>query len=116
MVTTVGGHLELRAAALLKAVWWRMHLASLLTHLFVFCTVMDFSAAEKGRGVKICTCVGLLSGQVFSPFVNFGSRGVTGAAALLLGCMAPVDPVRRMGIRNWGRRRCIRPDGGICVL
>jgi len=26
--------LELRAAALLKAVWWGMRLASLLTHLF----------------------------------------------------------------------------------
>ena len=34
--------------------------------LFV-CTVMDFSAAEKARGVKFCMHVGLLSGQVFSP-------------------------------------------------
>jgi len=30
---TVGGHSELGAAALLKAVWWGMRLASLLTHL-----------------------------------------------------------------------------------
>ena len=37
MVTTVGGHWELRAAALLKAVWWGMRLASLLTQLFNFC-------------------------------------------------------------------------------
>jgi len=29
---------------------------------------MDFSAAEKARGVKFCMRVGLLSGQVFSPF------------------------------------------------
>jgi len=36
MVTTVGGHWELRAAALLKAVWWCMHLARLLMHLFCF--------------------------------------------------------------------------------
>jgi len=37
--------------------------------LFVFCTVTDFSAAEKNRGVKLCMLVRLLSGQVFS---NFG--------------------------------------------
>jgi len=35
---------------------------------FVFCTVTDFSAAEKDRGVKFCTHVGLLSRQVFSHF------------------------------------------------
>ena len=29
---------------------------------------MDFSAAEKARGVKFCMRVGLLSRQVFSPF------------------------------------------------
>jgi len=35
----VGGHWELRAAALLKAVWWGMRLASLLiadAHVFLF--------------------------------------------------------------------------------
>jgi len=31
----VSGHWELRAVALLKAVWWGMRLASLLTHLFL---------------------------------------------------------------------------------
>ena len=35
---------------------------------FFFCTVTHFSAAERGRGVKFCMHVGLLSGQVFSPF------------------------------------------------
>ena len=30
--------------------------------------VTDFSAAEKDRGVKFCMLVGLLCGQVFSPF------------------------------------------------
>jgi len=35
--------------------------------LFV-CTVTDLSAAEKARGVKFCMRVGLLPGQVFSPF------------------------------------------------
>jgi len=32
------------------------------------CTVTDFLAAERARGVKVCVRVGLLSGQVFSPF------------------------------------------------
>ena len=47
--------------------------------------VMDFSAAQKAKGVKFCICVGLLTGQVFSPLVKIGSRGVMGAAALLPG-------------------------------
>ena len=49
-----------------------------------FCTVTDFSAAEKAKGVKFCKRVGLLSRQVFSPFGEVGSWGVTGAAAALL--------------------------------
>jgi len=43
----------------------------------VYC-VTDFSAAEKVRVVKFCMDVGLLSGQVFSPFGEFclaGSHG-----------------------------------------
>jgi len=35
--------------------------------LFV-CTVTDFSAAEKDRGVKFCVHVRLLSGMSFSHF------------------------------------------------
>jgi len=34
---------------------------------------MDFSAAEKATGMKICMRFGLLSGQVFSPLVKIGS-------------------------------------------
>ena len=49
------------------------------------CTVMDFSAMEKARGVKFCMRVGLLSGQVFSPFGELGCRGVTGTVALRRG-------------------------------
>ena len=45
------------------------------------CTVTDFSAAEKARAVKFCIHVGLLSGQVFYPFGDIGSRRVTRAAA-----------------------------------
>jgi len=33
--TRLGGHSELGAPALLKAVWWGMRLASVLTHLFL---------------------------------------------------------------------------------
>ena len=46
--------------------------------LFVFfvCTVTDFSEAEKARGVKCCTRVGLLSGQVFS---HFGEEWLAGS-------------------------------------
>ena len=43
---------------------------------------------EKDRCVKFCMHVGLLSGQVFSPLVNFGSQGVMAAAAILPGSAA----------------------------
>jgi len=46
-------------------------LSLLCVILFVclfLCTVTDFPAAEKARGVKFCTRVGLLPRQVFSPF------------------------------------------------
>jgi len=38
-----------------------------LSFLFL-CTVTDFSAGEKVRGMKFCMHVGLVSGEVFSPF------------------------------------------------
>ena len=44
----VGGQLELGAAALLKAVWWDLHLASLLMQLFLsslFCVLPKGSVA-----------------------------------------------------------------------
>jgi len=43
-VATVGGHWELRAAALRKTVWWGMRLASLLTHLFFSHALYLFSS------------------------------------------------------------------------
>ena len=39
-----------------------------LVYCVFVCMVTDFSVAEKGRGVKFCMHIGLLSGQVFSPF------------------------------------------------
>ena len=44
-------------------------LAHILVCFFVFfCTVRDFTAVEKDRGVQFCMRVRLLSGQVFSHF------------------------------------------------
>ena len=43
---------------------------------FFVCTVTDFSAVEKVRGMKFCMHVGLLSRQVFSPF---GEDWLTGS-------------------------------------
>jgi len=68
---------------------------SLLCAILFVCTVTDFSTVEKDMGVKFCMHVRLLSGQVFSPLVNFGSWGVTAVTALLPGWMAPEDPVPR---------------------
>jgi len=42
------------------------HSSSLLC--FFVCTITDFSAAEKGRGVKFCMPVRLISGLVFSHY------------------------------------------------
>jgi len=64
--------------------------------------------------------------------VNFGSLGVT-AAALFPGCMrastgcrlrlparlsrnSELGAVALWGSQNWGRRRCLRPFGGICIF
>jgi len=48
----LGGQSELGAAALLKAVWWDLHLASLLTHLF-FSHRVDIVALIKVRAVML---------------------------------------------------------------
>jgi len=47
-----------------------------------FCTVMDFSAAEKAKGVKFCIRVGLLSGQVVSPFGEDWLSGSHGSGSI----------------------------------
>jgi len=57
--------------------------------------VTDFSAAEKARGVKFCMLIGLLPGQVFSPFGELWLVECHGAAALLPGYMAPTEQLRR---------------------
>jgi len=119
------------------AVWWNMRLTDALVIppygsmvgilsllclsfcLFFLCTITDFSAAEKARGVKFCMSVGLLSGQVFSPFGehwlarSHEGGGLTNGMNVSAGSCASEHG---MGIRNWRLRRCLRPYGGIYVL
>jgi len=52
--------------------------------LFV-CTVTDFSAVEKVRGMKFCMHVGLLSRQVFSPFGEDWLTGSQGGGGITSG-------------------------------
>jgi len=49
----------------------------------VVCTVTDFSAAERDRGMKFCTRIGLLSRQVFSPFGELWLAGSHGGGISL---------------------------------
>ena len=51
----------------------------------IFCTVTDFAAAERDRGVKFCVHVCLLSGQVFSPFGEVWLAGSRGGGGITLG-------------------------------
>ena len=71
-----------------------------------FCTVTDFSAAEKDRGVKFCTRVGLLSGQVFSRFGELSLAGSHGGGITsgMNGSGGSTASEHGMGIQNWGRR------------
>ena len=83
------------------------------------CTVTDFSAAEKNRSVKFCMPVGLLSGQVFSPFSELllaGSHGGGGITSGMNGSSGSTAWEHGMGSQNCGRRRFLRPYWGICVL
>jgi len=76
--------------------------------LFVFCTVTDFSVAEKARGMKFYMHVGLLSRHVFSPFGEYwlaGSHGGGDITSGMNGSSGRSASVHGMGIRNWGRRR-----------
>jgi len=59
------------------------HFFILFCFLFL-CTVADFSAAGKARGVKFCmrVTVGLLSRQVFSPFGEHWLAGSHGSGGI----------------------------------
>jgi len=75
--------------------------------LFV-CTVMHFSAAEKDRGVKLCMRVQYYPDRS-SPILEVKGQGHQGQKR---------GHMRRglVGSQNWGRRRRVRPYGGIYVL
>jgi len=87
--------------------------------------VTDFSVAEGARGVKFCMHVGLLSGQVFSPFGehwlvgSHGGGGISRRPGMGSADRAVVICAYdrgSLGIGNCGWRRCLRPYGGICIL
>jgi len=86
--------------------------------------VTDFSAAEKVRGVKFCMRVALLSGQVFSPFGEHWLAGSHGGGGISRRPgVGSADHAgrhlwlqRSVDIGNCGRRRCLRPYGGVRVL
>jgi len=55
--------------------------------VFLFiCTVTDFLAMKKDRGMKFCVHVGILSGQIFSPFGEFWLAGSHGGDGITSGC------------------------------
>jgi len=98
--------------------------ASLFYCLF-FCTVTDFSAAEKGRGVKFACVFGriaALSGQVFSHFGELWlawSHGGGITSGMI--CMEIAVGQSELGAVAWWAfgteaRHSVRPYGGICVL
>jgi len=104
------------------AVWGILSLwcVCFLVCLFVFCTVTDFSVAEKDRGMKFCMRVWLLSGQVFSHFGELWlawSHG-GGITSRMSNAGTKYRSQRRglLGSQNWGRRHFIRLYGGICIL
>jgi len=69
-------------------------------------------------GVKFCMRV-RLSGQVFSPFGEHwlaGSHGGGGITSVMNGSGRSTASEHIMSIRNWRRRRCLRPYGVIYVL
>jgi len=89
----------------------------LLVILFVFFLLLRIS--QLGRGIKFCMRGGLLSGQVFSPFGEYWLAGTHGGGDIssgMNGSGGTTASEHGMGIVNWGRRRCLRPYGGICVL
>jgi len=102
-----------------------------------FCTVTDFSAAEKDRGAWNFACVLAYYPDRSSPIWRSkvkgqdhqGQKNALSAAngrpqlgpyTLTPQCAEAAHRrtvvVGRWGIRNWGWRRCLRPCGGICVL
>jgi len=94
------GHSELGASALLKAEWWDLRLASLLTHLFL---LRPAGVATKYFDEYVCLCV-CLSARTFS--------GTTRAIFTEFLCMLPMSVARSsIGTLTIGRIACRREGG-----
>jgi len=99
-----------------------MHLARLPTRLFVcFLYGYAFLSDGKGRGMKFCIRVDLLSGLVFSPCDETWLAGSHGGGITLgmshFSLVQQLDAeVSGRGSWNWGRQRVLRPYGGMYVL
>jgi len=65
--------------------------------------VTDFLAAEKARGVKFCTRVGLLPRQIFSPFGEDWLAGSHGGGGIS----------RRPGVDRWMLLVFMDEQGGV---
>jgi len=87
--------------------------------LFVFLYGYGFLSGGKGQGREILHAywpsirTGLLP---FGEHWLAGSHGGGGTTSGVNGSGGTTASVHGMGIGNWGRRRCLRPYGGICVL
>jgi len=96
---------------------------SLLCVCLSFCLFLVrlriFQWRKKIGGMKFCMHVGILSGQVFSTFGELWSTGNHGGGSITSGMNVSYGSTASehgMGIRNWGRRHCLRPFGRICAL
>ena len=69
---------------------------------------MDFSVAEKDRGMNFCMRVGLLSGEVFSPFGELWLAGSHGGGSITSRMNGSGGSCATAHSQNWGRWRRIR--------
>jgi len=74
---------------------------------------MDFSAAEKARGVKFFMCVGLLSGQVFSPFGEHWLTGSHGGGGI--NCRPGMGSADHAGRHLWLRAGVGSADRAVVI-
>jgi len=91
-------------------VWGILSLLCVILFFFGFflCTVTNFSAAEKARGVKFGMHVGLLSGQVFSHFGKDCLAGSHGGDGITSRMNAPMKSYSQEmcvpGNKYWSQR------------
>jgi len=113
--------------------WALAHILVLFVFVCFFCLhCIRLQISQRWTKIRreFSVCVGLLSGHVFSPFGELWLAGSHGGGAITSECAIRTRRAvvtqrvlmgghlqrRSVGIGNWGRRRCLRPYGGICVL